>query len=150
MALSLRRSSSDPLSSETTQPATPIPLQLRVDVAPPWIGWVLRPTPAGWRHVRVSIPVADLERYAVGEIAAPNTRAITVARIERELVSDRLVDRRGWSEASMPVPSCGGCVHVRGGPERGTMCAHPDLDAPRETGGTYTSDAPTWCALRDA
>lgn len=63
---------------------------------PEWIGWVLVPTKSGWQHVRVSLPESVMRRHAIGAVSAPNTRQMLVAGIERDLVSDRLVDRRGW------------------------------------------------------
>lgn len=61
-----------------------------------WIGWVLRPTPRGWEYVRVSLPESVMLKHAVGKVNPPNTRQLLSASIERDLCSDRLVDRRGW------------------------------------------------------
>lgn len=61
-----------------------------------WSGWCVISTPQGWKHVRVLLPESVMERYRVGDIAPPNTKAIMAAKIENDVLSDRLVDRRGW------------------------------------------------------
>lgn len=75
------------MSLADTQPAPP---EL------PWFAWAVRSTPRGWEWVRLLLPTAVVEEHAVGDIAAPDTRAIMCARLENDLRSDRLSDRRGW------------------------------------------------------
>lgn len=64
-----------------------------------WSGWVVIATPQGWQHVRVLLPESAMEHYRVGEVAAPNTKAIMAAKVQNDMLSDRLVDRRGWERA---------------------------------------------------
>ena len=60
-------------------------------------GWVLKRTTVGWTWVRLLLPAAAVERYQVGEYSVPDLKQIAVARIEADMVSDRVVDRRGWT-----------------------------------------------------
>lgn len=60
-------------------------------------GWALKRTTAGWTWVRLLLPAAAVERYQVGEYSVPDLKQIAVARIEADMVSDRVVDRRGWT-----------------------------------------------------
>lgn len=65
---------------------------------PQWSAWAVLATPRGWLRVRMVLPESVVLAHAVGEVSAPDTRASMVAQVTRDLVSDRLVDRRGWEK----------------------------------------------------
>lgn len=72
------------LASTAPEPAEPM-----------WMGWAVIAGDGGWRRARLVLPESVVREHAI-EIAAPDVRAIVAARIEQDLVSDRMVDRRGW------------------------------------------------------
>src|SRR4051812_35591557 len=63
---------------------------------PEWSGWAMRSTPRGFEWCRVLLTHRDVEANRVGVCHAPDNRGIVIAKIENDMRSDRMSDRRGW------------------------------------------------------
>lgn len=61
------------------------------------VAWAFWPVKGGgWAWQRMILPVGIVERYASGPKQEPDTKGITMAKIENEMASDRVVTRRDW------------------------------------------------------
>jgi hypothetical protein len=72
---------------------------------PEWSAWAMRSTPRGFEWCRVLLTHADVEANQVGTRHAPDNRGIVIAKIENDMRSDRMSDRRGWERNSSTTES---------------------------------------------
>jgi len=66
--------------------------------ARPWFAWAIRPRGTGWEWARVLLPDAVVAAHTVGQRHTPDTRAITIARIENDMRSDAVSTGRRWGQ----------------------------------------------------
>lgn len=76
-------------------------LSVDVDEGPLHFAWVLIDRGArGWSWARLRIPQRVVDEHLVGDIHPPNSRPLIAQRIEIEVASDRILDKRGWMTAA--------------------------------------------------
>lgn len=59
--------------------------------------WALWPAKGGgWQWCRVLLPLDVLEAHQVGLVEPANIKGIALSKIELDMQSERVIDRRGW------------------------------------------------------
>lgn len=73
-------------------PEKPARAKRAAEPAVTWVGWAVCMTADGlYRHVRLALTSAEVERLKVGAVSAPDLKRAFVDRVEREALEDRLV-----------------------------------------------------------